>query len=45
MYDKGDVVPKDYKKALHWYTKAANQGHAEAAQALKSMKSELIANN
>ena len=29
----------------HWYTKAANQGHAEAAQALKSMKSELIANN
>ena len=30
MYTKGDCVAQDYKKALEWYTKAAEQGDAEA---------------
>lgn len=45
MSDKGDVLPKDYKKALDWYTRAANQGNNDATQALKTMKSKLITNN
>ena len=27
-YSDGDVVPKDEKKAVFWFRKAANQGHA-----------------
>jgi len=30
MYETGQNIPKDYKKALEWYTKAANQGNALA---------------
>ena len=36
-YDKGQGVPKDYKKAVYWYTKAAEQGHAYAIEALKKL--------
>ncbi|MBH64573.1 MAG: hypothetical protein CL569_19435 [Alphaproteobacteria bacterium] len=28
MYDFGEGVPKDDAKAVHWYRKAAEQGHA-----------------
>ena len=28
MYDKGEGVAKDYKKATEWFRKAAEQGHA-----------------
>jgi TPR repeat protein len=27
---RGDDIPQDYTKALFWYTKAAEQGHASA---------------
>ena len=30
MYEHGDGVDLDYKKALEWYEKAAEQGHAQA---------------
>lgn len=30
MYYNGEVVPKDYAKALEWFTKAAEQGDAWA---------------
>ena len=30
LYDTGELIPKDLKKALMWYKKAANQGHAKA---------------
>ena len=30
MYYNGEGVPQDYKKALHWYTKAAEQGNVKA---------------
>ena len=30
MYDKGEEVPHDSKKAFYWYKKAAEQGVAEA---------------
>ncbi|MBA4143875.1 MAG: sel1 repeat family protein [Nitrosospira sp.] len=30
MYDNGKGVPKDVAKAVHWYQKAAEQGHARA---------------
>ena len=29
IYDEGDGVPEDNTKAIMWYTKAANQGHAK----------------
>ena len=29
-YEKGDGVTKDLQEALKWYTKAADQGHADA---------------
>ena len=29
-YDSGRGVPKDYKEAIKWYMKAANQGYIEA---------------
>ncbi len=28
MYDNGQGVPQDYKKAVEWYARAADQGHA-----------------
>jgi TPR repeat protein len=30
MYDDGRGVPQDYKEAVKWYRKAAEQGHAIA---------------
>ena len=30
MYVNGDGVRKDYKKAVKWFTNAADQGHARA---------------
>ena len=30
MYNNGHGVTKDYKKAVEWYTKAAEQGYAIA---------------
>ena len=30
MYDKGEGVPQDYKEAVKWYTKAAEQGDVDA---------------
>lgn len=30
MYDNGYGVKQDYKKAVEWYTKSANQGDAHA---------------
>jgi TPR repeat protein len=30
MYKNGDGIPHDYKKAIKWWTKAADQGHASA---------------
>ncbi len=33
-YSNGDVVPKDEKKAVVWFRKAANQGHAGAQNQL-----------
>jgi len=30
MYDKGKGVPQDYKQAVEWYRKAADQGDARA---------------
>ena len=29
-YFRGNSVPKDLKKATYWFTKAAEQGHANA---------------
>jgi len=26
MYDNGEGVPQDYKQAIKWYTKVAEQG-------------------
>ena len=37
MYTKGEVVRQDYKEALKWYTKAAEQGHLEAQKFLGSL--------
>ena len=36
-YHNGFAVPKDYKKAAEWFTKAANQGNACAYIALMKM--------
>lgn len=30
MYNKGQGVPRDYKQAVIWYRKAAEQGHSHA---------------
>jgi TPR repeat protein len=30
MYDNGEGVTQDYKQAVHWWTKAAEQGNASA---------------
>jgi len=37
-YDNGDEVGKDEKKAVEWYTKAAEQENTYAQNRLKSLK-------
>jgi TPR repeat protein len=37
MYRCGDGVPRDYKKAVTWYRKAAEQGNASAQSSLGEM--------
>ena len=37
MYSKGTGVRQDYKKAFEWFTKAANQGDADAQYNLGAM--------
>ena len=37
MYDKGIGVKQDYKEAVAWYRKAAEQGHAKAQFNLGTM--------
>ena len=37
MYDKGEGVPEDKKEAVKWYTKAAEQGDADAQHNLGNM--------
>lgn len=39
LYEEGQGVPRDYKIALAWYTKAANRGDVDAAFALGRMYS------
>ncbi len=36
MYYYGHGVTKDDKKAVEWYTKAAEQGHKKAIEALNT---------
>lgn len=38
MYENGRGVTKDYAKAVEWYTKAAEQGYAEAKNNLSILK-------
>jgi len=33
-YARGDVVPKDFKQAVHWFRKATKQGQAKAQSKL-----------
>ena len=37
MYSNGQGVEQDYKKAVEWYRKAAEQGHADAQNNLGFM--------
>ena len=37
IYEKGEEVPRDYKEALAWYRKAANQGYGPAQHSLGAM--------
>jgi TPR repeat protein len=37
MYYRGAGVPKDYAKAVYWWTKAAKKGHADAQYTLGLM--------
>jgi TPR repeat protein len=39
MCQCGDGVPRDYKEAINWYTKAAEQGYASAQSVLGEMYS------
>ena len=40
-YEKGMGVSKDEEKAVEWYTKAANQGDADAQKAIERLKKPL----
>jgi tetratricopeptide (TPR) repeat protein len=40
IYVKGDGVPKDYREALKWYRKAADQGNTAAQRSLGVMFGE-----
>jgi TPR repeat protein len=37
VYSEGEGVEKDAAQAVHWYQKAAEQGHAEAQHNLGTM--------
>ena len=37
MYDNGEGVVQNYEKAFEWYSKAANQGNAQAQYNLGSL--------
>ena len=37
MYARGDGVPRDFKEARHWFSLAAERGHAKAASKLGTM--------
>ena len=37
-YYEGGGVAKDYKEAVKWYTKAPEQGDADAKQALETIR-------
>jgi len=37
MYEHGEGVPQDYKQAVDWYIKAANQGEESAQRNLIDM--------
>ena len=39
-YYYGNGVNQDYKEAVKWWTKSAEQGHAAAKEALERMKSK-----
>ncbi|MCY3757517.1 MAG: tetratricopeptide repeat protein [Acidobacteria bacterium] len=41
MYSTGEGVPRDVRKAVKWYRKAAEQGHASAQFALVLYSSEV----
>jgi hypothetical protein len=41
MYNFGEGVLKDYKQAVYWYQKAADQGYAEAQSNLGVAKIRL----
>ena len=34
MYERGNGVEQDYEKAVYWYSKSAEQGDADACEAL-----------
>ena len=34
MYDEGEGREQDFVQAVHWYRKAAEQGHAKAQNSL-----------
>jgi TPR repeat protein len=38
MYDTGRCAPRDKAEAAKWYRKAAEQGHAKAADALANLR-------
>ena len=38
LYENGQGVPKDHRKAAEWFRKAATQGHAEAKDLLAKAK-------
>lgn len=40
MYDKGEVVPQDYRQAVIWYSRGAEQGDADAQANLGVMYKE-----
>jgi TPR repeat protein len=40
MYDKGEGVAQDKKKAFEWYTKAVGQGNKKAQENLDKLCQE-----
>ena len=41
MYEFGEGVEKNYKEAVNWYKKAAEQGHEKAQNRLESLSKKL----